>query len=459
MAFAPALALAFGLLIGPATAGAAPPLAPAEPGLPAAGNPPEAELSDVPARTWVSLRPAAARLDREVPTLVESGGRFERERDGPEFRYRIERGPIELTARNDTVFVRAPVSYRLSARLSGHDPVECGSAAEPFKVSVGAMARLGWDEAWGLDARVSALPITHDRKCGPKLAGVDLTEIINEKILERISRPLAGAIRKALAEEVLLRPRVEAMWEALRDPVELGLGGKRWLDYGLLGMLAGPLTGSGDSLRVDLAVQMRPRLVSSAPAGSRDSLSEPRVRVYGDQTRIAFDCGISLDSLAFRIRAWCRAADDERPVGVQVGSVTVRGGGDRLAVTLETAGRLTGKVHLVGRIRYDDRTHVMSVSELDYSTETRSALRGQPAAVREALQLIRDRVEQALTLDMAGQVVAAASPIGRAVNRALSEHVSISGGMNQRQLLGVVVTDRAVVARLVATGRTWLDVR
>jgi hypothetical protein len=371
----------------------------------------------------------------------------------------VERGPLELTTRHDTLFVRAKVSYWLSARGDGFAQVECGSEREPLIAWFGSMILIGWSDDWGLDSRAVWLPITHDRKCKPKPPGIDFTEIMTRRIEERMARPLTDAIQRTLAEEVPLRPRVAAVWEALRDPVEFGRGQDLWLDYGARRMLAGPLTMSGDSLRVDLAVEMRPRLVASMPGSGRDSLADPRVRLFGDQLQVAFDCTVTLDSLARRIRERCGETHGEKPAAVQVSAVSVRGGGDRLAVSIETNGRLAGRVHLVGQVRYDDRAHGMSVGGLDYSSETRTALRRQPPEVLEALQGIRDRVEAALELDLSSQVVAAASPIGRAVNRALSPQVSIAGGMNQRRLLGIVVTDRAVVARLVAAGRTWLDVR
>jgi len=408
---------------------------------------------------WASLRPAITRLEQVVPTEIGTSGRFERDEHGVAFRCRVERGPLELTTRHDTLFVRAKVSYWLSARGDGFAQAECGSERAPLIAWFGSMILIGWSDDWRLDSRAVQLPITHDRKCKPKPPGIDFTEIMTDRIAERMARPLADAIPKTLTEEVPLQPRVAAVWETFRDPVELGRGRDLWLDYRPRRMLAGPLTMSGDSLRVDLAVEMRPRLVASRPSSGRDSLADPRVRVLGDPLQVAFDCTVTLDSLARRIRERCEEAHGEKPAPVRVSAVLVRGGGDRLAVSIETIGRLSGRVHLVGQVRYDDRTHAFSVGGLDYSSETRAALRGQPPEVLEALQGIRDRAEAALDLDLSSQVVAAASPIGRAVNRALSPQISIAGGMNQRRLLGIVVTDRAVVARLVAAGRTWLDLR
>lgn len=449
------------LLAAPALVGAAPgpTIGPPEPRLPAPATPPEPGPSQLPARMWASLRPAIARLEKAVPTDIGTSGRFERDEEGVALRCRVERGPFELTARHDTLFVRAKVSYWLSARGDGFAQVECGSERDPRIAWFGSMIRIGWSDDWRLDSRAARLPITHDRKCKPKPPGIDFTEIMTHRIAERMARPLIDAIPGTLADEVPLRPGVVAVWEAVRDPVELGRGRDLWLDYRARRMLASPLTLSGDSLRIDLAVEVRPRLVASRPSSGRDTLADPRVRVIGDPLQVAFDCTVTLDSLARRIREQCDEGRGEKTAAVQVSGVFVRGGGDRLAVSIETSGRLAGRVHLTGQVRYNDRAHALSVGGLDYSSETRAALRGQPQDVLEALQGIRDRVEAALVLDLSSQVVAAASPIGRAVNRALGPQISIAGGMNQRRLLGIVVTDRAVVARLVAAGRTWLDLR
>lgn len=433
-------------------------LRPAEPRLPAPVELPEAEPSHILARSWISLRPALARLEQKAPRTTGTSGRFQavEDREGLELRYRMVRGPLELTTSNDTLFFRARVTYWLSARGEDFALLSCGSEAEPWTASIGCMARIGWDEDWSLDSRVIPQAVIHDQRCKPKPPGINFTEIMTRRLEEEMLLPLVGAIGAALREETPMRARVEAAWGALREPVEFGRGGKQWLDYGIRRVLAAPLLISGDSLRMEIAVEMNPFLAAVLPRPGPELPAGPAVRVFGDQLRIAFDCRVPLDSLARRVVRWCGDPDEEQARGVRVIAATVRGGADRLAVSLETEGRLASTLHLVGTIRYDQQTHAVSVVGLDYSAETRAGLRGQTAAVREALREIRDRVEAALEVDMAGQVVAAASPIGRAVNRALGPRVSISGGMNQRRLLGLTVTEDAVVARLSAAGRTWL---
>jgi hypothetical protein len=75
---------------------------------------------------------------------------------------------------------------------------------------------------------------------------------------------------------------------------------------------------------------------------------------------------------------------------------------------------------------------------------------------RKALRLT---IENALRADISEQIAAAVGAIGYAMNRPVNGELQMSGGVNQRRLLGIVIEDHALVAHWVAVGRAWLHVQ
>jgi len=427
------------------------------------------------ATIYVPLAATISRLEHETPLRagVPAGETLP---PGLSFRLEGQREPLRITVRHETLFVQTRYQYWVTVRDREHGEFRCGSAADPRTASITCMAVIGWDDDWELDAIVRSFPVMHDRNCVPpgeeereagrrgeseREAGeqsregpgsgerggeVKLLALVNARVESTLAQPLRRGLRAALREHARLHQRVEAIWGAFQDPFEVG---DDWIDYDVQRVVAMPLVFAGDSLRVDLALQMQPVLYTARPEPSHRPLPETRVRLYGDEFQIAFDCGVWLDSLASRVRATC--ASGFPSVGVT--DVVVGGSGGLVTVDLKLGKGSSAPLRFSGRATYDERTHEIQVIDL---RDAADGARTVPAGTRGSL---RRAIQDVLREDISGQIAHPVGVIGSSMNRPVTGEVRMSGGINQRRLIGLVVEGRALVAHWVAIGQAFLAVQ
>ena len=181
--------------------------------------------------------------------------------------FALERGPFGVTLLDDEARVAATVRYAL--RLSYGLPAlpdpggSCGMDPEQRpSLAVVIRSRVSLDPQWSLrtDARLSdvrAASVTEIDRCEVSLLGLDVTDQIVEGVRTFIESHLAAIDDHAA--EVDTRSRFEEWWRTLQEPIELD--DALWLSMGPQSIRRGPVRGSGDSVRVELALTARPRIV------------------------------------------------------------------------------------------------------------------------------------------------------------------------------------------------------
>ncbi len=433
-----------------------------EPAVVAAAPPPAIEPSYVRLPLTVSLSPLLARLEETIPRRLDTAGRYEGDEEGVELAYDIRRDPFAITARHDTLLISAPVAFSVRARAPKLAPISCGSDGAPMRGRLGCITRVGWGDAWHLDARSLPLPMTFERHCDPELQEVDLTEAIGERIVAGMVTPLSTVATAALREGGGARATIDAAWRALETPSRIG--GDRWFGFSPRRVLAGSVAARGESLVTEVAIEVAAGITSAPIDEAARPLPETTVRLFGDELVVPFDCEVPLDTLARELEQ--ALGDSVAPASggrVQVHAVRLAPGGDRLLVTLELQGALTGRVHLLGSLEFEPNTSRLTLKGLEWTPETNAALRafgsGTPAALRGQLESLRSRARAALRVDFSREVAGVVGPLGRLLNRPLTDSLAIEGGIHQRRPLGTFVTERTLGVRIAATGRARIVVR
>ncbi len=154
-----------------------------------------------------------------------------------------------------------------------------------------------------------------------------------------------------------------------------------------------------------------------------------------------------------------RSAEGHR---LRIDDVEVSGQDDsllvRLAVTIPTGFLKWSKgiVYLVGRPRYDVGTGIISVDELDYSVDSRSAL----VAIGDWLlhDVVRAKLREKARWRVGEQLAQARADLEAGLNRDLGNGVRLKGTVAEVQPLFVRVFEGAVVAQVQATGAAELSV-
>lgn len=144
---------------------------------------------EIPVR--VPLGPLFAEIERFVPVEVRRDREW-REVKGVKVRYAARRGPLEIQARRDTLFLRATVAYWLQARkpILGRMAVNgsCGIDEPPRAVVLGLAVRLGIAPDWRLVAQPVVTPPTFLAPCEMTALDIDVTDIVRRVLHEQLWR-------------------------------------------------------------------------------------------------------------------------------------------------------------------------------------------------------------------------------------------------------------------------------
>ena len=440
------------------------------PKLPAATQAPDIGDSYVRMTVSASLAPVRAGVERALvkelasgsdeelaPMSDEGSDALEGRRVEGDVRYRahIWREAVTWTPARDSLVVRIPIAYSVTARGAGFSPISCGSESEPERAEIGCLTRLGWRDDWGVEALSSPLPTLYRRRCKPTPPGVDFTALVDQQVQARAGTSLPGLVDSLIGDWRGGRTVIETGWKALVEPLKLSLQGID-LDWDPQEARAAPLTAAGDSIVFDVSFRVRPRMVLATavlnvPPRNRP-LPEPRVRVAKDEVRIPFDFEIPTDTLAGQVRSAC----DQEGESVRVPAARVTAGGDRVLVSLTLAGDFVGTVHFLGQLRYDPVTFRLEVPDLAPSPETDKVLRSLGAKRALPIRNLGRRALAALRIELRDDITMWASSLGKVMQRPIGEDLYLQGGVNRRELAGVYGNPDAIGVRLIAEGRAHL---
>ena len=409
----------------------------------------------------ISLAPIVEQLERNIATTQGTGEAFRPFRENVEVRYGLQRDPLLLKVKNSELRVTSRLFYWLHGRSAALGDGLCASPADPVLVEGGVHGTIGWLDDWRLGIRLSAMPNNFSRRCKPEELAINFTGLLNDEINTWVTLPLLSQIDSLLAGTDRVSRVLEEAWAALQAPVQLQ-GPGNWLSFGVEAVHAGQLGGAAQTVTTELALITRPRFLRSEapPSYSTTQLPDTRVRLLDDRVRVVFEAELALATVNQRLadRIVTPPATDSQ-AQIQVSSVRAFGGGDRLAVAIDADGIVEGTFFLVGKLVYDPSVLGLAVEELEYSTDTRTALAKHltgPARAA-AFEEIRRAVADLLRFDVKDQITADLIRIGRALNHQMSPHVSIRGGAMQRQLLGTYANENVIGVRLAAVGKATLS--
>ena len=340
------------------------------------------------ARSSVLSVPIVIPLDRLVALLEEAVprefGSLEERHDLPDndraaIAFALERGPFEVRMDGPVARVEATVEYAMRAyydppilpELSG----SCGTGDDGLrrlKVVIEAPLRL--DAEWALATRsrlVELVPASDEERdrCEVTFLDVDVTD----RLVEGARAFLAAqeATIDSVAGAIDLRDSFEAWWATLRDPIQLA--DSVWLVVGPDSIRQGRISGSGSTLRVDVALDARPTIVVGARP-PQDTTSLPRLGA-GD-----FEPG--LDILVEGRAEYGATADILRKElsGIQLehegrtlrlDSLDMLGiGGGRVALEVWVSGDRSGHLYFTGTPSYDESEGLVSIPDLDFDVPT-----------------------------------------------------------------------------------------
>lgn len=432
------------------------------PSLPASSQPPAYDASSLMLPIQIPLDGILAEFEARSPREAGTGDEFvpyvdRKNGKEAEARYRLWRDPFEVVYKDDEFLIRANVYYWLEARGEPFGQGSCGNEDSPIACEIGFRCNFAWGDNWALDVQVSQIPTVHRGRCKPENVGINFSRLLVPMVDQEFTAPALDLFQKIVKENGDMAGVVTDAWSLLQEPVEFQAY-ELWLPYRPVGALAGPVVPSVNMLTTTVALQVAPRLlVGDRPAQDPVPLHNTKVRLFDDKLAVAFDCGVTLESIEEALVQLC---GDPFP-GVSVNAADVSGGGDRIAIALTLGGEMSGTVHLTGSMGYDPATNLLGVHGLQFTDESRAALMQTPVGQEtdefaSALESLLVCVETCCSSNIGPAVETYLTQLGRGLNYPMSPAFQISGGVRMRETAGVYVSDRIVAVRQLAIGHAEL---
>lgn len=396
---------------------------------------------------------------------------------GLQYAFEAEREGLEIEAGGEGLRLSTVIRYQgrgwFDSGFLGEVTGSCrtGSGNAP-RARLVLSTPLVPDSAWTLRApvRVEELePLTPQDRCLLSGTPVDLTDWIMEAGRQGLERELNGGGRGV--PDIPFEDQARQAWAALTEPIHLG--GETWLQLGPESVAHAPIRawgGPGASPREEpgaegdlgtvLTLVATPVLhLAGEPPSIGDGMALPPLSTGdadpGFDARIQGYVGYEvLTGLAAR-----EIVDREFSAGgrtVVVRGVEVAGTGDgRIFMAMSVDGSVQGRLFLTATPTVDEVAGVISLPDLEFHTETRSALTRAASWLLQGTftELLREQAVWSVD-ELLGQ---AGLRVPLELQTAMGEEALLEGTLEEIRLTGITALSRRLV--LVADTRGWLSLR
>ncbi len=417
-------------------------------------------IVEIPVR--VQLDPLFAEIERLVPGEVRRDREW-RDVKGVKVRYAARRGPLEIQARGDTLFLRATVAYWLQARkpILGRMAVKgsCGIDEPPRVVVLGLAVRLGVAPDWQLVAQPVVMPPAFLAPCEMTALNIDVTDIVGRVLHEQLWRAAEEGLAAGLARLGDGRARAAEQWQRLQAPIALDDG--TWLLVNPAAVWTTHPQADRGELGLTIGLASRPRLVSgdATPTAQTTPLpplgiAPPRPAVAHLPFRLAVsyaDAGALLASrLAGQRFSWAGKS-------VLVEAARLVPGPEAMTVEAIVSGDLVGTVTLAGRPAFDAEAREVYLAGLDYRLDTKDErVRNLDRGLHD---LVRGVIAGRARWPLAERIAAFQARAEQAINRALPARVHFQSSLGDVTLGDIRLDEHAfvVTGALEGTARVVVE--
>ena len=437
------------------------------PCLQAQGPLPNLPPSFIAAPIRVDLEPLLAAAERNTPrvppgveTWINLPGTA---LTSPAYRFNLYRDPLAFALDGQRLLMHTTVYYWMEVGLRMKGWIKgmgsCGRSPEAFRrARLGLAVEVGISPDWNLELKI--LPEDPQRldDCQITFLGYDISGKVLAGMKDALGKATLG-LEQQLKATTLLRQRAEAIWLQAQQPVDVGSGLHLLLNPERVRL--SPWSSQGNQLVITPEIQVRPTLtlgpcpkVVATPLPPLDLTPSPILP--GFQMRVQAELGF--EEATAQLAQQVVGKRFETPKGTfEIRKLTLGARDGLILMEVTLKGRVDGKVSLVGRPVFDEKTGQLQLADLDYTLESkswitqlgewmyRSSLRKTLAEkgnwfMDESFRNLRSQAQQGL-------------------NRALTPEIALSGSVDTLKLEQVeVLADRFRVGAQLA-GQLQIAVR
>lgn len=293
------------------------------------------------------------------------------------FRFNLYREPLYPRLRRNQVHVTTIVNYWMEVGVKAGPLIKsvgrCGLGSEGFrKAELGVQAQLEFTPQWTLALNAEPLQPNQFNHCTITFLEVDITGKVMGAMKEALVKGTQALIEQARSES-LLKPRATAVWNQLQQPLELAPG--VFLCFHPERIRLAPLATERNVLVLTPEIQARPTLVFGKPDPVALQPLPPLEPLKdgvkpGFQVRVAADLPFIEATSQLRRQLAGKRFDTEKG-SFEILDCAVKGQADKVLLELNLKGKVTGKLSLVGKPRFDEASGTLQLADLDYTLEAK----------------------------------------------------------------------------------------
>ena len=294
----------------------------------------------------------------------------------------LGREPIRGLILNNRLELRTTIHYQLDANTPFGQLGSCGRPDNPRRrADVFLEGELVVDPTWVVRLENAHTRVTARDECVMGAVPPIRTNRTQEAIaaLDRVLGALPGKANTRL--ESLVRPAAASMWSALQTPIQVD--DRTWVSLQPERFVTTLPEGSGESLRMRLALHARPRVFvgDTAPSANQTPLPSLEVGESQPQFRIAPHILVSIDEIerelkkilvnqefTRRYRLW--PDPDVRIVDVHIKEAA----GDMMLFGVDVTGSVKGTLWFLTHVVYDQVLRRVRIQLIDYEVRTSNVL-------------------------------------------------------------------------------------
>lgn len=385
--------------------------------------------------------------------------------DGSKLRFQIYffRGPATVAVADggfEIAFDEVQYRMRVEVTRPGGEIVagRCGYGDEwPRRARLEARADVSWAADWTLATRTEfAAPVLLD-PCRLD-DGTDLGPAVEAGLAGRLEAT-AGAIDAALAERAAALRRVETLWRALGQAVELAPG--VWLRLRPRDVVAGPIGGADETLETAIGLTLDPE-ATLAEKVEAESLPLPELHlaaVADRGLRLEVPLVAPYEEVGERLAA--DLVGTELSVlgrtGLRIESARAYRSDSSLGVEMEVSGVVDGTAQVVGRPWLESDGSTVTLRYVEATIETSGRFAG--AMGRLAEKALASAVEDQGRIELDDRLNQIRNALLQAVNREVAPGIWLQGDVTEVRAESLELVEAGVEVRLLVEATIRVELR
>ena len=361
----------------------------------------------------------------------------------------VRNGPIVVSAADNYLYITLPVTMSLSYGMFE-------TPAISLKLKFRANPRITPD--WKLYTEIHYLGLS---ELLAERTGIGPLSLKPRSIVEGITQPvqqmLSDLISKKINDLFPLKTQVAKVWNAAQIPVLLDRNYNAWLKLSPREVMLSPLYAQDNRVKVSAGINSIAELVVGPEPAAQPPVPLPDlkpVNSFDRNFRISLHADLfyrDILKIASPLLLDKEFVSDGKTIIIK--AIDLYGNGDRFVVKVVTKGSLDGVFYLTGKPRFDPRTNIFTVEDLDFDMQTESLL--LQSADWFLHSMITSRIQEKLTMDLTQRLEQTRDMARKAIAQVqLGDHILLKGNIKTLNFSDLLVQKDKIYIQVYMEGES-----